>query len=322
MKWGIMSTANIAKKTLIPAIQRTEGAEVAAIASQSGKEEEAADQFNIPKAYNTYEALLEDSGVEAVYIPLPNHLHKEWTIKAARAGKHVLCEKPAALTRKDAEKMIECCAANDVHFLEAFMYQFHPQHNKVKQLIEEGRVGEVSLIRASFSFHFDRSNDNIRLDPDKGGGSLWDVGCYGVHSALNIMNEEVLNTTILGKIDPELGIDTSAAATLLLGNGVLVQIDCGFDAAARNEYQVIGTKGIITVHDAYRPDKQNHQGRITVVNENGEQSFTEFGDQYSLQVEAFMKIVEQDESFEGFHRATLQYLEVMEKLQYELTRHK
>ncbi|MFC7319549.1 Gfo/Idh/MocA family protein [Halobacillus campisalis] len=322
MKWGIMSTANIAKKALIPAIQRTEGVEAAAIASHSGKEEEAAEQFNIPKTYNTYEALLEDPDIEAVYIPLPNHLHKEWTIKAARAGKHVLCEKPAALTRKDAEEMIECCAANDVHFLEAFMYQFHPQHNKVKQLIEEGQVGEVSLIRASFSFHFDQSNDNIRLDPDKGGGSLWDVGCYGVHSALNIMNEEVLNSTILGQIDPKLGIDTSTAATLLLGNGVLVQIDCGFDAAARNEYQVIGTKGIITVHDAYRPDKQNHQGRITVVNENGEQSFTEFGDQYSLQVEAFMKAVEQDESFEGFHKATLQYLEVMEKLQHELTGHK
>ena len=128
MKWGIMSAANIAKKIVIPAIQRAENAEIEAIASLSGNAEETAASFDIPKTYDTYEELLADEEVEAVYIPLPNHLHKEWTLKAARAGKHVLCEKPAALNRADVEDMIEACNENGVYFLEAFMYQFHPQH--------------------------------------------------------------------------------------------------------------------------------------------------------------------------------------------------
>ncbi|WP_431802781.1 Gfo/Idh/MocA family protein [Halobacillus andaensis] len=265
MKWGIMSAANIAKKALIPALQRTEGAEVYAIASQSGKEKEIADQFGIPITYNSYEAMLNNPEVEAVYIPLPNHLHKEWTKKAAQAGKHILCEKPAALTQADVSDMIETCNRNGVYFLEAFMYQFHPQHQKVKDLISGGAVGEVSLIRTSFSFNFSRDNYNIRLDAAKGGGAMWDVGCYGVHSALHLMNEKVMRVTGAANIDPDYKVDTTSSATLTLNNGTLIQVDCSFDLASRNTYEVVGAKGIITVHDAYRPDKKkssrdNHSG--------------------------------------------------------------
>ncbi|TGB02929.1 Gfo/Idh/MocA family protein [Halobacillus salinus] len=314
MKWGIMGAANIAKKALIPAMQRAEGAEVVAIASLSGKEKEIAETFAIPNTYESYEALLADSEIEAVYIPLPNHLHKEWTIKAAEAGKHVLCEKPAALNKSDVEEMIQACEDNGVFFLEAFMYQFHPQHNRVKQLIEEGAIGEVAQIRASFSFLFDRSNYNIRLDKEKGGGSLWDVGCYGVHSALNVMGEKVVDVKVTKKVDPNYGVDTTAAATLLLESGVIVQVDSSFDATMRNEYEVIGAEGVIKVHNAYRPDKEDHQGEITLLSSNGEQTIIEEGDQYKLQVETFMKAVQQGGSLKAYHEATLQYLDVMEQL--------
>ncbi|MCA0984287.1 Gfo/Idh/MocA family oxidoreductase [Halobacillus yeomjeoni] len=315
MKWGIMGAANIARKALIPALQRAEGAEVTAVASLSGKEKELADTFDIPYTYESYEELLNDPEIEAVYIPLPNHLHKEWTIKAAQAGKHVLCEKPAALNRADMEEMLQACEENNVYFLEAFMYQFHPQHKKVKQLMEEGAVGEVSMIQASFSFLFDRSNYNIRLDPEKGGGALWDIGCYGVHSALNVMNEEVKDVQVTGNIDPEHGVDTTAAASLLLANGVVVQVDCSFDATFRNEYQVIGTEGIIKVHDAYRPDKRDSKGLITVFDSEGEQVAIEEGDQYRLQVETFMDAIRNNGSLEFYHQASLRYLDVMEQLQ-------
>ncbi|MFC7060892.1 Gfo/Idh/MocA family protein [Halobacillus seohaensis] len=318
MKWGIMSAANIAKKALIPALQRTEGAEVYAIASQSGKEKEVSEEFNIPYTYDNYEALLEDPKVEAVYIPLPNHLHKEWTIKAAEAGKHVLCEKPASLTQADVREMMRACEANGVYFQEAFMYQFHPQHQKVKSLIEQGEIGEVTLLRSSFSFNFDRSQYNIRLDPSKGGGSLWDIGCYGVHSALHILDREVKSLTTTAKMDEQFGVDTTAVATLLLEDDIIVQVDCSFDAHFRNEYQVIGTKGMLRVHDAYRPDKNDHQGKITLENNYGERSFEEYGDQYSLQVEAFMKAINEKESLDKYHKETFRYLDVMEKIQHSL----
>ncbi|WP_173918384.1 Gfo/Idh/MocA family protein [Halobacillus sp. Marseille-Q1614] len=314
MRWGILGAANIAKKAIIPALQRTEEAQVYAAASLSGKEKVFAEEFNIPKTYDTYEGLLSDPEIEAVYIPLPNHLHKEWTIKAAQAGKHVLCEKPAALTTGDGQEMIQACEQQGVLFLEAFMYQFHPQHEKVKELIKEGSIGDVRLVRTSFSFNFDRSGYNIRLDSEKGGGAFWDVGCYGVHSALHIMEEEVKSVTAVANIDDESGVDLTTGASLLLENGVVVQVDCSFESEGRNEYQVIGSEGTLTVHDAYRPDKQNHIGKITLRNQDKEQELIETGDQYRIQVERFMDAVQKGVSFEKYHKETLRYLQVMEDI--------
>ena len=319
MKWGIMSAANIAKKIVIPAIQRAENAEIEAIASLSGNAEETAADFDIPKTYDTYEELLADEEVEAVYIPLPNHLHKEWTLKAARAGKHVLCEKPAALNRADVEDMIEACNENGVYFLEAFMYQFHPQHPRVKELIQEGHIGDVQLIRPSFSFYLDPSSSNIRLEADKGGGALWDVGCYGVHSALNLINEPVKDWTVSSSLHPTSKVDTTTLATLTLANDVKVAIDCSFDMVFRDEYQVVGSEGLIHVHHAYRPDAKDHIGKITVTKADGEVStYEETGDQYRLQVETFMKAINNQESLQPYHEATKTYLDVVEKLQKDM----
>lgn len=152
VKWGILGTARIAREQLIPALQREGHSEVVAIASKSGKARDVADRFGIPAAYDDYEALLGDPAVEAVYIPLPNGLHKEWAIKAARHGKHVLCEKPSALTSAETREILEACREHDVIFMEGFMYRHHPQHQRVKEIMQSGEIGEVVLFRASLHF--------------------------------------------------------------------------------------------------------------------------------------------------------------------------
>ena len=155
VKWGILSTAGIARKQLIPAFGRATNAEVVAIASSSGieKAKEVADKFSIEKAYGNYESLLDDPAIDAVYIPLPNHLHKKWTIAAAKKGKHILCEKPAAVNTDEFQEMKSICMEHQVIFMEAFMYQFHPQHERARKIIDSGEIGEVSYIRAAHSFY-------------------------------------------------------------------------------------------------------------------------------------------------------------------------
>ncbi|MCD5325702.1 MULTISPECIES: Gfo/Idh/MocA family protein [Pontibacillus] len=314
MRWGILGTANIAKKALIPAIQRTEGAEVVAVASSSGKEQEVAKQFEIENAYNNYEELLNDSSVEAVYIPLPNHLHKEWVLKAAEAGKHILCEKPAALHYRDVEEMIETCRHHNVVFLEAFMYQFHPQHERVKEIIASGEIGDVELMKASFSFSFDQSSYNIRLDPEKGGGALWDVGCYGTHSALHLLGSKPEHVQSISTVDEDHEVDVASLVTMKLENGTLVQVDCSFNTPLRNEYEIIGTKGRITVPHAYRPDANDHNGIIRISTNDGEREVVEKGDQYSLQIEAFERITRNQETIDDLQFKTLENIKLIDSI--------
>ncbi|BDG36090.1 hypothetical protein PcaKH15_19960 [Parageobacillus caldoxylosilyticus] len=172
VRWGIVSTVAIAKDVMIPAIHRADYAEVVAIASESGRADQVAQELGIPKAYDSYEKLLDDRDVDAVYIPLPNSMHAEWTIKAAKKKKHVLCEKPAALCEEDVRRMIEACEENGVLFMEAFMYQFHPQHERVKQRLASGEIGEVKYMRSHFSFYLQDRETNIRMNVELGGGEL------------------------------------------------------------------------------------------------------------------------------------------------------
>ncbi|GGD01905.1 Gfo/Idh/MocA family protein [Pontibacillus salipaludis] len=314
MRWGILGTANIAKKALIPAIQRTDGSEVVAVASSSGKEEEVAKHFDISNAYSSYQQLLNDDQVEAVYIPLPNHLHKEWVLKAAQAGKHILCEKPAALSYRDVEEMVQTCQNHNVIFLEAFMYQFHPQHERVKEIIASGEIGDVELMKASFSFSFDRSHYNIRLDPEKGGGALWDVGCYGTHSALHLLGSKPDHVQSISNVDEEYEVDLASLVTMKLENGVLVQVDCSFNTPLRNEYEIIGTKGRITVPHAYRPDANDHKGIIRISTNDGEREVVEEGDQYALQIEAFERMVENHEPMDALQFKTLENIKLIDSI--------
>ncbi|WP_331000797.1 Gfo/Idh/MocA family protein [Radiobacillus kanasensis] len=300
IRWGILSTAKIGRQQVIPAIQRADNGSVEAIASRGDKAKEVAEELGIPKAYTSYEALLEDPEIDAVYIPLPNGLHKEWVRKAAEHGKHVLCEKPAALDSKELEEMLRACEENNVLFMEAFMYQFHPQHNQVKQLIKDGEIGEVTLMRAKFSFLL-KDDTNIRLDAKLGGGALYDVGCYGIHSICHILEAQPTSVATAAKFS-DTGVDTTLTGVLTFGDGRLANFDCSFDTYPRCGYEVVGSKGSIEVLNAYRPDlNPNGQGIIKVTKDSGETSDYQIeGDQYRLQVEHFAdSILQQKEPTYG-----------------------
>lgn len=255
VSWGVLSTAGIAEKSLLPAFMNAKNADVKAIATGSHltKANELAAQFEIETVYESYEALLADPKIDAVYIPLPNHLHKQWVIEAAKKGKHVLCEKPAALTMEDTVEMIQVCEEHEVLFMEAFMYRFHPQHARVKELIKRGEIGEVTYMTASFSFYLEeeRRVGSIKMRRETGGGSIYDVGCYGIHAIRMILEREPESVHIHPTIDEKYGIDTAAVGQLTFKDGFQATFDCSFNAAMRHEYRIHGTEGSIIVPRAF-----------------------------------------------------------------------
>ena len=289
VQWGILSTAGIAQKELIPAFERATNANVAAIATSSDLDKAAtvANQFHIEKVYGTYEELLADSDIDAVYIPLPNHLHKKWVIEAARAGKHILCEKPAALNTEEVLEMKQVCEEEGVLFMEGFMYYFHPQHDWVKEIIESGEIGDVKYMQAGFSFYLgdDRREGSIKMTRETGGGSLYDVGCYAVHSLRNILGSEPDSVHVHAMKDPNTNVDTDVVSYMMFPNGVKASFDVSFNYARRAEYTVYGTKGRIIVPRAYRPDWYGGDGLVVVEQENKSRTETMYGDQYRNEVE-------------------------------------
>ncbi|TLS38478.1 Gfo/Idh/MocA family protein [Pseudalkalibacillus caeni] len=292
IKFGILGTANIAKKAVIPAIKDAENAEVVAVASGSGKAKEFAKELEIPHSFESYEELLEDESIDAVYIPLPNTLHKEWTIKAAKKGKHVLCEKPAAVTAEDAVEMVRACEDNNVVFMEAFMYQFHPQHQKARDIIASGEIGEVKLMRSTFSFDLSGRTGNIRLNKELGGGSMYDVGCYCIHSSRMILGSEPVKVYVTGDVPQDVGVDVSANAIMKMGNGVVASFDSSFELPMIDKYEVVGTKGSIQVPYAYRPDRPGVESVVKVTNaQGGTREEKVDGPQYTIMVEHFADCV-------------------------------
>lgn len=291
IRWGILSTANIAQTQLIPAIVRAENAELAAISSRGSKVHAIASALSIPKAYESYEELLNDPEIDAVYIPLPNHLHKEWVFKAAKQGKHILCEKPIALTAQEAAEMVQICHEQNVLFMEGFMYQLHPQHKRVKEILTSGEIGDIKLIKSSHSFYFENRANDIRMNKDMGGGSLYDVGCYSIHAIRYLSDAEPIKVHASAEIDATTGVDTSAFGYLKLNNGWNAIFDCSFDMTGRNEYEIIGTKGTIKVPFAFRPDFNGGIGRI-IIEGNGMTSEEKvYGDLYRLEVEHFSNAI-------------------------------
>lgn len=291
VKWGILGDAGIARKALIPAMKRARNAELAAIATRSGNASEAAAEYGIDKGYESYEALLADKEIDAVYIPLPNGIHAEWVKKAAEAGKHVLCEKPAALNTDEAVKMIEACRRHGVTFMEAFMYRFHPQHARVKDVIAAGEIGEVKFMQSSFAFRLDDPN-NIRFDCELGGGALYDVGCYCINATRYILGAEPTEAYARAHMS-EGGVDLTTAGVLSFENGVQAAFDCSFETAPRESYEIVGTEGTIKVNGPFRPDK-NEDGKGHVIVQRSEGNRREEsveGDAYRAQVEHFSKCV-------------------------------
>lgn len=251
VRWGILSTSRHATKTWIPALAAAPSAELVAVASRDEERARAfAEAQGIPTAYGSYEALLAAGDIDAVYIPLPNHLHKPWTLRAAEAGKHVLCEKPLALNAAEAEEMVTACRAAGVHLMEAFQWRHHAQAHTVRSLVREGRIGALRMITASFSFTLTRPDD-VRWRAEWGGGSLYDLGCYPVAVARFVVGAEPLSVTAQARWRN--GVDVSLVGTLRFPGDVLAHIDSSFEMPLRRFYDVIGAEGSLRVERAYNP---------------------------------------------------------------------
>jgi xylose dehydrogenase (NAD/NADP) len=251
LRWGLLGTARITR-SIIPALRAAAGHELTAVASRSAEKAEAhAKQWSIPRAIASYEAMLADPDIDVVYIPLPNHLHAEWACKAAEAGKHVLCEKPIALTVDEVDRIAATASRHGVVVAEAFMYRHHPQTMMLKQLLGEGAIGELRYIRGSFTFTLNRPGD-VRFDLTYGGGSLWDVGCYPVSLArvlAGMQPREVFGRAQHGAT----GIDEMFAGQLIFTDKLQAQFDCGFAAPFRTEAELVGTTGSIRVTRPFKP---------------------------------------------------------------------
>jgi D-xylose 1-dehydrogenase (NADP+, D-xylono-1,5-lactone-forming) len=254
LKWGILSTARI-KRAVIPPIKSSPRHELVAIASRSlPQAEAAAREWGIPKSYGSYEALLADPHIDIIYNPLPNSLHAEWTIKACQAGKHVLCEKPLALTLAEVDAISAAAGQAGVLVAEAFMYRHHPQTRMVREMVQAGEIGQLRLVRGAFSFNISNPND-VRLSADLGGGSIWDVGCYPISFARYVIGQEPLE--VFGWQQPGAGgVDETFAGQMRFAGDVFVQFDSSFRAPQRSFMEFIGSKGVLHVPVPFKPDKR------------------------------------------------------------------
>jgi predicted dehydrogenase len=246
LRIGILSTANIATEKVIPGMRLAERVEVTAIASRDGARARAvADRLGIPNAHGSYEALLADPDVDAVYLPLPNHLHAEWTIAAARAGKHVLCEKPMATTADDAARMVEACHAAGIVFMEAFMYRLHPSWVAVRELVASERIGRLMAVQAWFSY-FNDDPANIRNIQAFGGGALFDIGCYAVNLSRMLFEAEPDRVSAAMVLDPASGVDITTSAILEFRAGIAA-FTCSTRSETDQRVDIYGTTGRISI---------------------------------------------------------------------------
>lgn len=246
VRWGVLGTANIAVKKVVPAMQAGEFSAVTAIASRNlEKAKLTADELKIPKSYGSYEELLDDPEIEAVYIPLPNHLHVEWSIKAAESGKHVLCEKPIGLNAAEVRKLIEARDRTGVRIQEAFMVRTHPEWLAVRDFVKQGRIGKLQAVTGFFSY-FNDDASNIRNKPEMGGGALMDIGCYCINLSRFIFEDEPRRVSSLIERDEKTGIDKLTSAMMDFPNGQAA-FTCSTQLAPFQRMRFFGSTGRIEV---------------------------------------------------------------------------
>jgi len=256
LRWGILGAARINER-LLPAIVEAENAELVAIASRRpGAAAETLAKYGTDqtraRAYDDLEDLLNDAEVDAVYLPMANHEHAPWALRAIESGKHVLCEKPMALTVDDISAIETAARRHKVTVMEGFMYRFHPQHARVRELVNSGLFGDVRSVRATYSFMM-RPARRYRLEQpvENGGGALWDIGCYAVHSARMFFEDAPVAVTAVSSYVGS-GADISSSGVIDFGRGRFAQFDFSFERARRSEYEVIGSKGGIKCHTVWQ----------------------------------------------------------------------
>jgi predicted dehydrogenase len=295
--WGVLSTASIGMEKVLPAMQQSAWCDLRAIASRSLESaRKAADRLGIERAYGSYEELLADPEIEAVYNPLPNHLHVPMTLAAARAGKHVLCEKPIAIDANQAAELRE--VAGQVHIMEAFMVRFHPQWLRARELVRAGELGEVRSIQTYFSY-FNRDPANVRNQLGIGGGALYDIGCYPVATARFIFGAEPLRAIAVFDRDPEFQTDRNVSGLLDFGEGRRLDFTVSTQSAPHQRVHIVGTRRRLEVEIPFNAppmastrifvDDGSALGDASAVAE----TFAPC-DQYMLQGEAFSRVVRGD----------------------------
>lgn len=294
VRWGILGVAKIATEKVIPAMKHAAGAQVIAIASRSAeKAREAATRLGLPKSFGSYDELVEDPEIDAVYIPLPNHLHVAWSIRALEAGKHVLCEKPIGLNVAEAEELV---AAGRQHprlkLMEAFMYRHHPQWVAAKRLVREGKIGELRTIQTLFSY-CNRNPADVRNQADIGGGGLMDIGCYPISLSRFLFESEPRRVFAQVEYDPQFRTDRLASAIMDFAAGTAT-FTCGTQIAPYQRVQIVGTEGRVEIEIPFnappdRPCRLWHQSAAGI-----DEITFDICDQYTIQAELFSRAVLDD----------------------------
>ncbi|MCL4507060.1 MAG: Gfo/Idh/MocA family oxidoreductase [Chloroflexi bacterium] len=252
LRWGLLSTAHI-NRSVIPPLRMSPRNELIAVASRDkARADEYARQWAVPRTYGSYEEMLAAPDIDVIYNSLPNSLHAHWTIKAMQAGKHVLCEKPIAISPEEVDAMAEAARKAGVYLTEAFMYRHHPQTLKVKELVQNGAIGALRLVRGAFTFSIAREDD-IRLNKELVGGSIWDVGCYPISYTRYVVGaepEEVFGWQVTSRS----GVDETFTGVMRFPGNVYGSFDSGFRAPFRTHIEIVGSEGIITVPKPFKPD--------------------------------------------------------------------
>lgn len=294
VRWGVLSTAKIAVKQVIPAMQQGRFSEVVAIASRNkDKAERVAEELDIERTYGSYEELLASDEVDAIYNPLPNHLHVNWSIKSLQAGKHVLCEKPVALSSVEAQQLLfEAQKYPGLKVMEAFMYRHHPRWIKARELIQGGAIGELKTVRTFFSYYND-DPENIRNKPEMGGGSLMDIGCYCISVPRFLFGLEPVRVLGSMEMDPDLYIDRTTSGIMEFPSGSAT-FTCSMQLAPHQSVEIFGTKGRMAIPVPFNPPTETP----TVINLFTEEESGEIGidacNQYTIQGDLFSEAILKD----------------------------
>ena len=317
LRWGVLGTARIAD-ALVKGIEDSPDNTLVAVASRDIETaREWAQARDVPYAFGSYEEMIASSFIDAVYIPLPNGLHKEWSIKAAQQGKHVLCEKPVTVSAQEVGEMIEASEKYGVKIMEAFMYRFHPQIGRVRKLVADGVIGETRIVRATFDFFLRRPHD-VRWSKELGGGALLDVGSYCVN-VTNLLVGMLPEAVTASAVWATTGVDMSLVGTLEYPNGVLGAIDCSFQvgSAMQQRLAISGTEGLISVA---RPFSRSPEEKTFIVvdkadNENAPEHIeVEGADHYQLMVAHFTEAVLNDKALSYPLEESMANMRVLEAL--------
>jgi predicted dehydrogenase len=294
VRWGVLSTAKIGTQKVIPAMQLGKYCEITAIASRNLEKAKAmAEQLVIAKAYGSYEALLADADIDAVYIPLPNHLHVPWSIKALNAGKHVLCEKPIGLTAAEARELLTVTRKYpQLKVMEAFMYRFHPQWQRARRLVATGKIGELRTIQSFFSYH-NIDPDNIRNQAEAAGGGLMDIGCYCISLSRFLFKEEPRIVSGFMEYDPQFGVDRLTTGILEFSKGIST-FTCATQLVPYQRVNIFGTEGRLEIEIPFNAPSDRPCRIWYQCGSESEEIAFDICNQYTIQGDLFSQAVLND----------------------------